>query len=181
LFVGQLTPRKGLLTLLDAVAALPRGSWQLDVVGDSDAEPRYARHCKERARGLGDAARFYGHLDGEALDAAYRNAHVLCVPSQYEGYGIVYAEALQYGLPAIGTRGGAAHEIVEDGQTGFLVAVDSPPAVTAALTRLQDSERLAFMSVQALERAHTLPTWRKSMDIAADFVEQIVADGRCTS
>lgn len=180
LFVGQLTPRKGLLTLLEAVAVLPRGSWQLDVVGDSDADPRYARRCKAQARSFGDATRFRGHLDGEALDAAYRKAHVLCVPSQYEGYGIVYAEALQYGLPAIGTRGGAAHEIVEDRRSGFLVAVDSPPAVAAALTQLEDSERLALMSLQALERANTLPTWRKSMDVAADFVEQIVADSRCT-
>lgn len=181
LYVGQLTSRKGLLTLLDAVAALPRGSWKLDVVGDSDAEPRYARRCRFRARGFGDAARFHGHLDGEALDAAYRKAHVLCVPSQYEGYGIVYAEALQYGLPAIGTQGGAAHEIVEDGRSGFLVPVDSPPAVAAALSQLQSSERLALMSVQALERANTLPTWRKSMDSAVDFVEQIVADSGWSS
>lgn len=174
LFVGQLSRRKGLHTLLEAVGALPRGTWCLDVVGDADAEPRYARLCKARAAVFGADVRFHGHLDGDALDAAYRRAHVLCVPSQYEGYGIVYAEALQYGVPVIATRSGAAHEIVEDGRTGYLLPVEAPWAVAAAIARLDEAERLASFSLRALERGRALPTWRESMDLAVDFVEGIV-------
>jgi glycosyltransferase involved in cell wall biosynthesis len=175
LFVGQLTPRKGLHVLLDAVGTMPSGQWRLDVVGDLEADPRYSRRCKALARSLEGAVQFHGHLDGAALDACYRKAHVLCVPSQYEGYGIVYQEAQQYGLPAIGTEGGAAREIVEDGRTGFIVAVESRKAVARALARLADREFLASMSVRALERARTLPTWGETMDRAVDFVQEIVA------
>jgi glycosyltransferase involved in cell wall biosynthesis len=175
LFVGQLTKRKGLHVLLDAVAGLSPGTWKLDVVGDPNAEPRYARRCETRAKAFGGAVRFHGHLDGEALDAAFRRAHVLCVPSQYEGYGIVYAEALQYGLPAIATRAGAAHEIVEDGRSGFLVPAESPKAVATVLASLDDSEVLASLSLQALERSRVLPTWEESMNRAAEFVEEVVA------
>jgi glycosyltransferase involved in cell wall biosynthesis len=178
LFVGQLTRRKGLATLLDAVGALPRGTWRLDVVGDAEAEPRYARRCRARAEDFGNAVRFRGHLDGEALDAAYREAHVLCVPSQYEGYGIVYAEALQYGLPAIATQDGGASEIIEEGRTGFLVPADSPSAVAAALAQLDDPKRLAAMSLEALQRGGALPTWQESMDIAVDFLMKLAGRQR---
>lgn len=178
LFVGQITRRKGLLTLLEAIGILPKGTWRLDVVGDSDAEPRYARRCRARAGVFGNAVRFHGHLDREALDAAYRRAHVLCVPSQYEGYGIVYAEALQYGLPAIGTRDGAACEIIEVGRTGFLVPAESPAAVAAALAQVDDTERLGIMSLEALERGRALPTWYESMDVAVDFLMERVASVR---
>ena len=173
LFVGQLTRRKGLHTLLRAVTQLPKGEWRLDVVGDPDAEPNYARGCRAWSRSFGKAVRFHGHLDGAALDAVYRNTHLLCVPSQYEGYGIVFAEAHQYGLPVIATRGGAAHEIVHDERTGFLVPVESPKAVAAALARFADFETLGSFSLQALERARELPTWRSSMDTAVDFIERV--------
>lgn len=174
-FVGQLTRRKGLLTLLDAVARLPDRTWRLEVVGDPKAEPRYARRCQTRAKDFGSAVRFHGHLDGRRLDEIYRNAHVLCVPSQYEGYGIVYAEAHQYGLPVVASQAGAAHEIVDHEKTGFLVPVDSAGAVAAALEKLSDDRRLASFSIGAAERARSLPSWEQSMERAVDFIEGVAA------
>jgi glycosyltransferase involved in cell wall biosynthesis len=174
-FVGQLTHRKGLLTLLDAVARLPHRSWRLEVVGDPKAEPRYAHRCQTRARAFGSAVRFHGHLDGRRLDAIYRHAHILCVPSQYEGYGIVYAEAHQYGLPVVASQAGAAHEIVEHEKTGFLVPVDSAAAVAAALEKLSDDRRLASFSIRAVKRARLFPTWEQSMERAVDFLEGVAA------
>jgi len=178
LFVGQLTRRKGLLALLDAVARLPPHTWRLEVVGDPKAEPRYALRCRTRARAFGSAVRFHGHLDGQRLDAIYRDAHILCVPSQYEGYGIVYAEAHQYGLPVIASQAGAAHEIVERDETGFLVPVDSAGAVADALEELSDDRRLASFSIRAVERARSLPSWEQSMERAVDFIEGVAARPR---
>ena len=82
--------------------------------------------CKKKflSHGLQSTVHFHGPLDNEELIAKYKSAHVLVVPSSYEGFGIVYLEGMAFGLPAIGTTAGAASEIISDGETGFLIPPD---------------------------------------------------------
>ena len=55
--------------------------------------------------------------------ATHSHEHqVLAVPSLYEAFGIVYLEALGFGLPVIASSAGAAHELITHGEHGFLVA-----------------------------------------------------------
>lgn len=178
LFVGNVIRRKGLHTLLDAVARLRPGSWALDVVGSLRAEPHYANTCRRRAATIEGSIEFRGHLDGSALGEAYRAADVLCVPSEYEGYGIVYAEALHHGLPVIATDAGAAREIVTHGQTGFIVPAGEVEPLIDALTQLQDGQTQERMASAAAERARALPSWEQSMNRAVDFLEEVAARSR---
>ncbi|NDJ35851.1 MAG: glycosyltransferase family 4 protein, partial [Chloroflexi bacterium] len=117
LFVGNLIPRKGLHTLIDALAQLPTESWHLTVIGNEDADPAYAHaiHRQVAQVGVEASVRFAGRLLDTALIAEFLAAHLLAVPSTYEGFGIVYLEAMGAGLPAIGSTAGAAHEIITDG------------------------------------------------------------------
>ncbi len=175
LFVGNVVPRKGLRTLLSALEGIESDQWTVDVVGDLGVDRRYALACRQQAEALSHCrVRFHGRVGDAALDAAYRRAHVLCVPSEYEGYGMVYAEALQYGVPVIAARAGAAREFIEDEVTGFLVSAGSTAEVASALNRLEDSRRLAQMSHRALRRSADLPTWPETMNRAVDFLERIV-------
>ena len=67
--------------------------------------------------------RVVGHLSGNALAQAYREAHVLVVPSLYEPWGLVVHEGLAYGLPVIATdQVGAADDLVDPDVNGFVVA-----------------------------------------------------------
>ncbi len=173
LFVGNLIPRKGLHLLLAAMRTLPPGTVTLDMVGGAGFNRRYARRMHEMASSLDGAVRFHGQLDDEALAALLRRSHLLAVPSQYEGFGIVYLEAMGFGLPVVAGTGGAAREFVEEGVNGFLVPPDGAAALAEHLLALHwDRERLAAMGRAALERYARHPTWAESMDRAVAFLDE---------
>ncbi|MGQ9841671.1 MAG: glycosyltransferase family 4 protein [Anaerolineae bacterium] len=165
LFIGNLIPRKGLHTVLDALARLPQAACRLTVVGSDEVDPAYAAAVSRQIihLGLTYQVELLGALPDEALNRLLAESHVLAVPSSYEGYGIVYAEALGHGLPVIASIAGAAHEIVAEGREGFLVAPGDAAAIAAILGQLsRDRAALARMSQAALARYAALPTWAES-------------------
>ncbi len=166
IFVGNLIPRKGLHTLLEALARIPDGQAVLDVVGREDVAPAYARrmHALARRLGLERQVRFHGYQDDNSLAALFRQAHVLAVPSEYEGFGIVYLEGMAFGLPALAGNRGAAHEIITPGENGDLLPPHDVAALTALLTRFHaDRELLTRMAFAAQDRFRGHPTWDESM------------------
>jgi glycosyltransferase involved in cell wall biosynthesis len=176
LFVGNLIPRKGLHTLLTAVAKLPPQSWKLDVVGDTAVEPAYYQSSQRQiaAADLEPRVKFWGALDNEALAARYRRSQLLVVPSSYEGFGIVYLEGMGFGLPAIGSTGGAAHEIVQSGKNGYLVNPDNPAQLAALLANLAHNRtHLAALSRAARQGYLTHPTWEQTGAIIRSFLQRI--------
>ncbi len=156
-FVGTLIPRKGLHTLLDALARLPADTGQLVIVGNPNVDTQYTR--KTLARHLKNVQRV-GTLQDDALAKVLAQSQLLVVPSTYEGYGIVYLEAMSFGLPAIATTAGAAREIIADGVNGFLVAPNDAAMLAARIEQLaRDREQLAQMSLAARERFLAHPRW----------------------
>ncbi len=103
------------------------------MVGGSDLDLSYARAIRGQIAALGLTGRvtLLGTLSPPELAARLRQSHLLAVPSSYEGFGIVYLEAMRFGLPVIAGDAGGPREIVSHGVTGFLV----PPGDTAALAR----------------------------------------------
>jgi glycosyltransferase involved in cell wall biosynthesis len=100
-----------------------------------------------------------------------RKAHVLVVPSSYEGFGIVYLEGMGFGLPAIGATAGAAGEIIEDGQTGYVVEPEEPGPLALCLLHLaSDRDLLTRMSVNALNRYRVQPKWEESARKIREFL-----------
>jgi glycosyltransferase involved in cell wall biosynthesis len=175
LFLGNLIRRKGLHTLLEAIGPGQNGilPYKLDVVGSLEAEPDYAQKMRKRAEifHLRSQVVFHGSLDQESLRAKLRSAHVLVVPSTYEGFGIVYLEGMAFGLPAIGTTAGGASEIIQDGENGYLIQPGDAKALAERLTRLaNDRELLARMSVKALERYRQQPTWDTTAGQVREFL-----------
>jgi glycosyltransferase involved in cell wall biosynthesis len=122
LFLGNVIERKGLHTLLEAISHYT-SAIRLDIVGSLNSEPVYAKQMQKyvAVNNLSSFVSFHGPLDKEPLVEKFSQAHVLVVPSSYEGYGIVYLEGMCFGLPAIGTTAGAASEIISDGIDGFLI------------------------------------------------------------
>jgi glycosyltransferase involved in cell wall biosynthesis len=108
----------------------------------------------------------------DALAQLLADSHVLVVPSTYEGFGIVYLEGMGFGLPAIATTAGAAHEIITDGQDGYLVLPNDPEALAARLRRLHaDRALLAQLGRNALQRYAVHPTWADSMARIRGFLQ----------
>ncbi len=177
LFVGNVIRRKGLHSLLRALAELPDDAWQLTVAGRLDVDASYAQALIEQARRSGtvDRVQFVGGLDDAQLRERLMSNDVLAVPSQYEGFGIVYLEGMAYGLPGIATTSGAAGEIIQDGQSGFLVQVGDWRALSQRLRQLAgDRDRLRGMSLAARRRFDDFPGWEESMGKIVGFLDQFV-------
>jgi glycosyltransferase involved in cell wall biosynthesis len=177
LFVGNLIARKELHTLLSALGQLSRDSWQLDVVGSPDIEPAYSEHIHKiiETNRLAKNVRLHGVLVREHLIRLYEQSQLLAVPSSYEGFGIVYLEAMQFGLPSIAGNVGAAHEIVTHEVDGFLVPPGNAAAVASHVqTLIEDRERLENMSMAALDRYNRHVTWPETADNVRKFLLTLV-------
>jgi glycosyltransferase involved in cell wall biosynthesis len=114
LFVGRLSPEKGVQTMIEGWKRLS-GRIPLHIVG---AGPQCAE-LEAAARGL-EGTRFRGRLPYEQTVAAMKRARFLVFPSEwYEPFGLGMIEAFACGVPVIASRLGAMEEIVADGRTGL--------------------------------------------------------------
>jgi glycosyltransferase involved in cell wall biosynthesis len=189
LFLGNVIERKGLHTLLKALfnlhpfdfaqdkpSALRRGSGQafcLDIVGSLTTDPAYVKVMQKQVavNGLSSIVRFHGALDNNSLKQIIMQAHLLVVPSSYEGFGIAYLEGMAFGLPAIGTTAGAASEIITDGETGYLIEPNDSKTLALRLTSLaKNRDLLARMSVNALMRYQAQPKWEQTAQQIREFL-----------
>jgi glycosyltransferase involved in cell wall biosynthesis len=178
LFLGNVIPRKGLHTLITGIASLPAHSVSLDVVGSLTADPVYASQVQQQAASTGRRASitFHGILKDACLQMKLEQAHVLAVPSSYEGFGIAYLEGMVFGLPAIGTTSGAASETITDGENGYLVHPGDAAALAAHLMALQNSRALLTkLSFHALESARQVLPWNQSADAIHKFLARMAA------
>jgi glycosyltransferase involved in cell wall biosynthesis len=174
LFVGNVIARKGLHTLVSALAALPCTQWQLQIVGNDRIDPSYSRRVRTLAAraDLNDNLIWHGALDDAALRRQWCAADLLAVPS-YEGFGIVYLEAMAFGLPVIASTAGAAHEIITPGANGYLVAPDKPAHLASYLNTLATNRsQLAVLGYHAHLRFERHPTWQASMARAVTWLHE---------
>lgn len=184
IFLGNVIPRKGLQTLLEALSRVSRianPTYHLDVVGSLTTDPAYAPEMQRLATlyPLSSFVQFHASLHDSQLAEKLKSAHVLVVPSSYEGFGIVYLEGMAFGLPAIGTTAGAAGEIIRDGETGYLIAPEAAETLAARLTTLAaDRALLARMSLNALKRYQQQPTWQETAGKIREFLRNQKESGK---
>lgn len=170
LFLGNVMFRKGLHTLIDAVRDL-KSKVHVDVIGSLNVEPEYAREMQARAAPLSSFF-FHGALDSAPLIEKLKAAHVLAVPSSYEGFGIVYLEGMGFGLPAIGTDLGAAREIISDSVDGFIVRAGDAVELTARLKVLAEQRgTLIRMGQAARARFLRQPAWEQTAESIRQFLK----------
>ena len=82
-----------------------------------------------------------GDLRAEELAELYNLCDIFCMPSYFEAYGLVFAEALVYGLPCIGRDKFSMREIIEDGRTGRLLAEDNAELLAEEMWELLSKPR----------------------------------------
>jgi len=123
LYLGRLSPEKGIETLLQAHAA-DQAAWRLVIAGTGP--------LLEHLRSRFPKAEFAGHLSGRALEDKVRKAAVVVVPSEcHENSPLSVLEAMAYAKPIVASRIGGIPELVRDGETGFLFE----PKNTSELSR----------------------------------------------
>jgi len=173
LCVGIQHPRKGHDILLRALARLTDLDWTAVIVGQSyDAEfARKLANLREEL-GLGARVTLAGYVSDTDLADLYATASLFALATRYEGYGLVFDEALACGLPIVSCRTGAVPETVP-AAAGRLVATDDPGAFADALADLlTDEGAYGRCAAAALAAGESLPTWRDTADTAG-----LVLDG----
>lgn len=129
--VCRLIAQKGLDNALDAFGQVAAECPAAHYVVAGDGSLRGALEAQAARLGLADRAHFLGwRADAPAVLAAL---DVLLAPSRWEGFGLVFLEAMALGVPVISTRVSAIPEIVADGETGWLVPPGDPAAIARAL------------------------------------------------
>jgi glycosyltransferase involved in cell wall biosynthesis len=150
LFVGRLSPEKGIEELVEATTGL-----KLVVAGDGPL-----RHLVPQALG------FVPHEDVERLLA---RAAVVALPSHREGLPMVLLEAMANGRAVVATPVGGIPTLVEDGVTGLLVPTGDPGALREAITRLVGNPALRRkLGAAARARVQEVASWDRVVDETLD-------------
>jgi glycosyltransferase involved in cell wall biosynthesis len=139
LYLGKLTPRKGVDHLLAAMAQLQQSSAQLVVAGN-DMGVRRALEAQAESLHLGARVRFVGLVTGERRLAALADADLLVYPSSDEIFGLVPFEGLLAGTPAVVSDDCGCGELVAQARAGELVRYGAPSALARALDSLLADE-----------------------------------------
>jgi starch synthase len=173
LYVGQLSPRKGVRYLLDAFTQLRHPKKELLLVG-----PRSQPSGLEGAT-IPEGVRFAGVLKGAELARVYRDADVFVLPTLEEGLALVLGESLAHGTPVIATVNSGGADLFTDGEEGFLVPIRDPGALANRMQLLAGNPaRRERMSRAALARMQALGGWDRSEHLLVGTLQQIAAAGR---
>ncbi len=162
IFVGNVLPNKGLLPLLQALRKLSCQTWHLTVVGSLDMHRRYVRQVKKliAAENLQHQAALVGPRDGPELASLLSRSHIFVMPYSHEGFGMAHLEAMGFGLPVVGSAGGAVKEYVIPEQNGYLIEPGDGEKTAVCLKQLDgDRQLLIKLSRAALQTFHKHPRW----------------------
>ncbi len=130
---------KGVVYVLEALPELRRQFPRLQyvIVGDGDDRAWLERRARELQ--VADCVVFTGYVTREELSRQYAACDIFVLPSDQEGFGIVYLEAMAHRKPVVASRAAGAPEVVLEGETGLLVEHGDRPALVEALAHLLSS------------------------------------------
>jgi len=140
-FVGRLSPEKGIDTLLAAWSQLPENI-PLRIAGDGPLADMVQKAAYNDPR-----IKWLGHCNAETIHATLQNAACLIMPSTwYETFGLTIVEAFAAGTPVIASRLGAMEELVTSGKTGLHFEPGNAADLTANVQRMfaNTSQRFAM-------------------------------------
>ncbi len=167
LFVGHFGLRKGIFFLIRAmrqvVASFPRAHLVCvggvpEWLGGKDYWEVLEREIA--ANGVGNNVTLLDAVENRELVAYYAHAQLLALPSYYESFSKVTAEAMACGLPVVATKSGGLEEVVEDGKTGILVRYGSVLELAKAIeTLLRDEDLRHRMGAEGRRKVESMFTW----------------------
>jgi glycosyltransferase involved in cell wall biosynthesis len=204
LFVGRVSPEKGVHVLLDAfqkvIENYPQA--QLKIVGGHGSLPiqfeaalsddpklselasfydgNYFAHLQSKlSADMASHVSFAGSIPHRQLVSLYQNADMLILPTVYgEAFGMPIIEAMAMEVPVVATKCGGIPEIVVDGKTGLLVEGGDSTALAQAILRLLSDEDLRkSMGKAARKRAVELCAWEKIVANLLNYYKKI-CEGR---
>ncbi len=154
--IGRFVEQKGHLTLIEAMARVRDDVPDIHLTLVGDGEMRAQIEAAVRQAGLGPCVSFAGWLDGGGVLAELSRAHALVMPSFAEGLPVVIMEAMASARPVIATYIAGIPELVQPGETGWLVPAGDAQALAEAITDLARTPRDRLRAMGQAGRARVL-------------------------
>ncbi|PSP82183.1 glycosyltransferase family 4 protein [Halobacteriales archaeon QS_1_68_17] len=170
IYVGRLKEQKGVEHLLHAMEGFDD---RLLVVGDG---PRRSE-LESLAVSLGVNAEFVGEVEPEAVSSYLLESRVFVLPSVAgEGLPNAMLEAMAHGIPVVATDVAGVGNVVENGETGFVVDPGDRPALRNRLKSLLDDEKLrSRMGRQAREYVEERHSWDRIESALSAYYERLTS------
>ncbi|WP_440960666.1 glycosyltransferase family 4 protein [Paenibacillus nitricinens] len=135
LFVGRDFHRKGGDLVVDAINIL-------NVKYDKEVELFVAGYKAKELNEENKNIHYLGDLDSVQLSEYFNKCDIFCMPSRFEAYGLVFVEALVYGLPCIGRNSFEMKEFIQDGENGYLIDDDDAECLAMKMYDLLNNENI---------------------------------------
>jgi len=138
LFAGQVTLRKGIASLLQALTSCPASDWIVDFYGVVSADVK-----KDLAGYRGQVPlRFHGAVPQSKLAEVMRGASVLVLPSLEEGFGLVVPQGLACGTPCVVSDKVGAKDLIKPGVSGSIFAANDPLSLREQLLYWAEQKKI---------------------------------------
>ena len=153
LFVGQIIPRKGLKSLLEACLILKQQGYEdytLMIVGDGEQRSELETFVQESD--LEEQVSWVGKVPYRLLGAYFQFADVFVFPTYDDIWGMVLTEAMAFGKPVICSKGAGSVEMVAEGENGFVFDLEHPEELVECMRKfLEKPEIIAAMSKKSMQ------------------------------
>ena len=170
LFLSNLIKDKGVYVLIEACSILKNKgySFQCDFIGGEGDVTEEQLMAFVKQKGLSEHIKYLGKRYGKLKEMAYEHADVLVLPTRNDCFPLTILEAMQHALPVISTFEGGVPDIVEDGQTGFLISpYDNVTALTEKLEHLlinpSKTKEMGLNGRMKYEQHYTLPIFEQRL------------------
>jgi len=172
-YLGRLKKYKRVDVVIRAFSGLNVPNATLEIAGTGDYRAPLERLVT--SLDLSDRVKFLGFIPEEEKVHLLRRAWASTLASPKEGWGISNLEAAACATPVIAADSPGIRESVIDGETGFLVPQDDPPAMTAAMRGLVESPALVSSLGAAGRHFAEAFTWDRAANDTLAHLEQVVA------
>jgi len=178
LCIANYTRNKGFHTLLEALGGVREKPWTLECYGNKKMGAGYVPELEEMIkRGKLDERIFLNDsLPHEALSDVYLSADLFILPSEYESYPMVLAEALVHGIPVIAAGAGGIGELVPEG-AGMLFKPGSSESLTEVVNQvLTDHKIYSNMCSAASKAFEFFSPWQNKVDIFEQELQSVISE-----
>ena len=148
-YVGRLSGEKGVFNLVKAISLMPDCDFQLIIIGDGDLRSEITEYIVEH--NMCEQVKLTGWIAHEKLPDYLNELRLLVVPSYTEGLPNIMLEAMACGTPVLAASVGAIPDVIEDGETGFVLNDNSPECIAESVLKILDmsDDKLEQISVNA--------------------------------
>jgi glycosyltransferase involved in cell wall biosynthesis len=160
---------------VEALGLISDLDWTCTIAGSLERDPDAGEALKQQVVDLGlqDRIAVVGEVSEAEAAGLYAWADIFTLASVYEGYGMVFSEALAFGLPIVATTGGAIPEVVSP-QTGILVAPGDAKGFAQALREIiSDAVGRAALAEGSREAGARLTGWNQTAATIAERLDRL--------